>query len=159
MNIHKRNRMLQCVVFAAGLTIMLSLVSAPLYAQTAGKAGRQIRSEKEGKMADIRRMKNKTIVSRSLADRIQEDNGIALSTVAIQVKQLPNNDSAFKVVQIDKGGIADRLGFKAGDIIWKVNGLDMNAARDQVQTLEQSDRFEVLLLRGGKKRILRFEIR
>ncbi len=159
MSSYKRAVIVRCIAFVAGFALMLSFVPVPLFGQMGSKAGRQVRSEKEVRRPDIRRMKSKIVVSRDLAERIREDNSIALSTVAIKLTELPNKDSGFKVVQVDEGGIADRLGFKAGDIVWKVNGLDMNAAKDQIDRLEQLDRFEVLLLRGGKKRTLRFEIR
>jgi type II secretory pathway component PulC len=145
--------------------ISCSLILTPV-SQAAEREGRGVKSaskqgrnQKEVTPPDIKRVKGRTIVSRSLADRIREDNRVVLSTVAIQATKLKNEDPAFKVVQIDKGAIAERLGFKAGDIVWKVNGLDLKTAEGQFDRLEKLDEFEVLVLRGGKKKLLRFEIR
>ncbi len=141
------------VIFAFG-----AILHSSLYAGEAQKEAKKTHRVYHSKIRDIKRAKGKTIISRALADRIKEDNSLVLSTAAIKAVTLKNNDSGFQVVQVDKGGLADKMGFKDGDVIWKVNGLDMKAAKDQSETLEKSDRFKVLLLRRGKQKTLHFQI-
>ena len=105
----------------------------------------------------IRRMGSITLVSRPLAERLKADN--TLITYSIAVKLGPNG---VKIVSVDRGSIAQRLGIAPGDTLRSVNGRKLSSTEDMslvYEALKNETSFEVRVLRKGKPKTLRYEIR
>jgi type II secretory pathway component PulC len=112
---------------------------------------------------DIRKDGNTLVVSKSLADKIRADNSVVLSTVAVKAsvddKGQPNG---FKIVAVDRGSIAEKMGLAANDIIQEVNGRKLSAPNDgkNVQeSFKNTLKFEVKVLRGKQTKMLFYEIK
>ena len=91
------------------------------------------------------------IISRKLADAVKKDNGIVLSKVAVKVRLDGKGElRAYELVQVDKGSVVEKMGFRPGDLITAVNNIRARDFDDKRQSLESSDRFNVTFLRKGK---------
>ena len=119
------------------------------------------RTEDPGK--DVRKEGKTTVISRSLAEQIKNDNTTVMSSVAVK----PSTDASgrpngYKVVSVDNGSLAQKLGVKADDVLQEVNGYELKTAEDTKKAqdaLKNSSKFEVKVLRQGKVETLRYEIR
>ena len=125
-------------------------------AQDAGaKAG--TRPAKEGQGGDISKEGSLTVISKSLAQKLKTDNNVIMSSIAVK----PGSDG-LKVVTVDRGSIAERIGIAPDDTIQEVNGHTLGSSEDVsaiYEALKNATDFEVRVLRGGKPETLRYEIR
>jgi len=112
---------------------------------------------------DIRKDGNTLVVSKSLADKIRADNSVVLSAVAVKGSLDSNGQSnGFKIVAIDRGSIAEKMGLAANDIIQEVNGRKLSASDDAKKAQESfrnTSKFEVKVLRGNQTKTLFYEIK
>jgi S1-C subfamily serine protease len=100
------------------------------------------------------------IISKEFARRVREKNTILLSKVAIKAR-LDENGSlrGYEAVQIDKGSVVERMGFRPHDLVIGVNAIPARDLEASQESLESADRFDLTVVRKGKTIHLRFEIR
>jgi len=112
---------------------------------------------------DIRKEGNTVVVSKALADKIRVDNSVVLSSVAVKAS-LDNNgqSNGFKIVAVDRGSIAEKMGIAANDIIQEVNGRKLTASDDgkkAQESFKNTSKFEVKVLRGKQTKMLHYEVK
>jgi type II secretion system protein C len=110
------------------------------------------------------RSEGKTIVvSKALIDKIRADTSIVMSTVAVKAAlDRTGKADGFQVVSVDRGSIAEKMGIAPNDIVQEVNGLSIKNSEDIKKaqgTFNNSNKFEVKVLRGGQSRTLYYEIK
>lgn len=138
---------------------------SPVYERTTGSppAGNQASVAPVGKvdlskeMKGIRKEGSVTLIPKSLAEKLKANNNIVLSSVAVKA----SNDG-LKVVAVDQGSIAQKIGIAPNDTLEEINGLKLNTSEDMSKVYDQlkdATDFEVTLLRNGKPETLRYEIR
>jgi type II secretion system protein C len=112
---------------------------------------------------DVRKEGKTTVISKSLADKMKNDNTMILSSVAIKLStDATGRPNGYKVVSVDKGSLAQKLGIMPDDILQEVNGYQLKTSEDTKKAhdaLRNASKFEVKLLRRGKVETLRYEIR
>jgi type II secretory pathway component PulC len=119
-------------------------------------APKQVARVEPGK-DDIRKEGSVTRISKSLAERLKADGNVIMSSIAIK----PGADGV-KVVAVDQGSIAQRMGIAPDDTLQEVNGRKLSSAGDMNQVyeaLKNATNFEVKVLRNGRSETLRYEIR
>ncbi len=100
------------------------------------------------------------VVSKELAEAAKKDPVIVFTTVAIKARVDRNGLlRAYEIVQADRGGIPHRLGFRAKDLITRVNGIPAASILARQPALMDASRFEVRIIRKGKARKIVVEIR
>lgn len=106
---------------------------------------------------------NKVIISKALADQIRADNSVIMSQVAIKGSlDGKGKSNGFKIVSVDRGSVAEKIGIRTNDIVQEVNGFALRSSDDlkkAQQTFKNSGKFEVKILRGGQTKTLYYEIR
>ncbi len=120
-------------------------------------AAKRVVAKIEAGKDDIKRDGSVTRISRALADRLKADGNTLMSSIAIK----PVADGV-KVVAVDQGSIAQKMGIAPDDTLQEVNGKKLSSANDMNQVyeaLKNATAFEVKVLRGGKSETLRYEIR
>ena len=112
---------------------------------------------------DIRKDGNTVVVSKALADKIRSDNSVVLSAIAVKGSVDSNGQSnGFKIVAIDRGSIAEKMGLLANDILQEVNGRKLSALDDgkkAQESFKNTSKFEVKVLRGNQTKTLFYEIK
>jgi type II secretion system protein C len=112
---------------------------------------------------DVKKEGKITVLSKSLADRIKSDNTVVMSSLAIKLStDAAGKANGYKVVSVDKGSLANKLGIMQDDVLQEVNGFQLKNAEDSKkahETLRNASKLEVKLLRRGKVETLRYEIR
>ncbi len=121
----------------------------------ARETGKQGPSAKE-----ITRHGSVVIISRTLASDIRSDSGILLSKVAVKTRVGKDGRiEGYELVEVDRGSIPDKLGFKPKDFISEANGIPARDFIENRAVLESARRFQVIILRKGRSRKLVVEIR
>lgn len=114
-------------------------------------------------LKDIRKEGNTVVVSKTLADKIRADNAVVLSSVAVKASVDNNGQSnGFKIVAIDRGSIAEKMGLVANDILQEVNGRKLTASDDgkkAQESFKNTSKFEVKVLRKNQTRMLYYEVK
>jgi type II secretory pathway component PulC len=108
-------------------------------------------------MDDIKREGAVTRVSKALADQLKADNKALMSSIAVKA-----GADGVKVVSVDHGSIAQRMGIAPDDTLQEVNGLKLSSSEDMnkvYEALKNATTFEVKVLRRGHSETLRYEIR
>ncbi len=112
---------------------------------------------------EIRREGTTTVISKSLAEKMKTDNTMILSSVAIKLStDASGKPNGYKVVGVDKGSLAQKLGVLPDDVLQEVNGYQLKNAEETKKAqdaLKNASRFELKVLRRGKMETLRYEIR
>jgi len=106
---------------------------------------------------EIRKEGSVTIISKSLAQKLKTDNNVIMSSIAVKAAS-----DGLKVVAVDQGSIAQKIGIAPDDTLQEINGYRLNSSQDMskiYEALKNADDFEVKVLRGGKPETLRYEIR
>ena len=67
--------------------------------------------------------------------------------------------SGYELVEIDRGSIAENIGFRAKDRIVAVNGIPAGNFEENQASLQSANRFEVTIIRNGKAQKIVMEIR
>jgi predicted metalloprotease with PDZ domain len=118
------------------------------------------RTAPEQWVTGVERKGGLVIISKEFARRVREKNTILLSKVAIKAR-LDENGSlrGYEAVQIDKGSVVERMGFRPHDLVIGVNAIPARDLEASQESLESADRFDVAVKRKGKTIHLRFEIR
>ena len=142
--------------FDVMLRLFSSAAERPKGAGPVLPAPKQVARVEPGK-DDIKREGSVTRISRSLAERLKADSNAIMSSIAIK----PGPDG-IKVVAVDQGSIAQKMGIAPNDTLQEVNGQKLSSAADMnrvYETLKNATAFEVKVLRDGKSETLRYEIK
>ena len=108
-------------------------------------------------MKGIRKEGSVTLIPKALADKLKKDNNIVMSSVAVKAA-----DDGLKVVAVDPGSVAQKIGLAPDDTLQEINGHKLNASEDMNKVydeLKNVSTFEVKVLRRGIPETLRYEIR
>lgn len=112
---------------------------------------------------DVKKEGKTTVISKSLAEKMKNDNTTIMSSVAIKLStDTSGRPNGYKVVSVDNGSLAQKLGIRAEDVLQEVNGYALNTAEDTKKAgdaLKNASTFDVKVLRQGKVETLRYEIR
>ncbi len=127
-----------------------------------GKSGSTIGSS-EDYSKEITRKGKTVVVSKMLADKIRADNSIVMSAVTVKASvDKRGKGSGYKIVAVDRGSLAQKLGIVKNDIIQEVNGLKL-VSSDDLNTAEERFRdstdFKVKIQRKGRVQTLYYAIR
>lgn len=118
---------------------------------------------KQNQGLEIKRVGKTLVIPKKLADRLKNDSGAVMSSIAVKVATDANGQTAgYKVVAIDKGSIAGKMGLKANDTLQAINGYSLKSGDDLKKLyddLKNAARFELKVLRQGKQETLFYEIR
>ena len=148
-----------------GMTCLAATDPCPVRSlnQTAKQAGS--RSPASGQKTDTRahqitRRGKVVVLPRGLVDEVKKDNGLVLSTVAIKAGvDKGGRLSGYELVEIDRGSIAENIGFRAKDRIIAVNGIPAGKFEENQAALQSANRFEVTIIRKGRTQKIVMEIR
>jgi type II secretion system protein C len=84
----------------------------------------------------------------------------------LKILPIPSANSnrlmGFRIQDVPSGSIVDKVGIKSGDIIYSVEGKELQSMQDAWQvfnTVKQQSRFGVVLLRNDKPLTLKYEIK
>ncbi|MCX8021927.1 MAG: hypothetical protein N2745_04055 [Syntrophorhabdaceae bacterium] len=112
---------------------------------------------------EIKKRGNVTIVSKTLAEQVKADNTLITAYMAVKAsRDTKGRQNGFRIVEVDKGSLPERLGVKVNDIFQEVNGYKLYSEEDVKRAeaaLRDETNFRLKILRGGKARTLYFEIR
>ncbi len=145
--------------------VILKLFS-PVYERTAGaqQGAEGVRPQPAPGKIDlskdikgIRKEGGVTVIPKSLAEKLKADNSAVMSAVAVKA-----SDNGLKVVAVDQGSIAQKIGIAPNDTLQEINGHRLDASEDISKVyneLKNETSFEVQVLRGGRPETLRYEIR
>lgn len=132
----------------------------------------KIDSEKKGQTkvtvpaTAIKKEGARIVVDKKFAESVKNDknflNSIA-STVAVKANlDSKGSPNGIKVVSVDRGSLPEKIGILPNDIIQEINGYKLTSNEDvgkAYETLKNSNRFEVKILRKGAPKTLYFEIK
>lgn len=142
------------VIVAGLLSIYTGAVSQPAVAKETAK----LVADPYAK--EITRQKNKIIVSRAFVNAVKKNNAIVLSKVAVRQRtDKVGRAAAWELVQVDKGSSVARMGFTPGDRLTSVNGIPVGEFESKRAELEASTRWELVVYRQGKPRMMTIEVR
>ena len=112
---------------------------------------------------EVRKEGKTTVIAKSLADKMKNDNTMILSSLAIKLStDAAGKPNGYKVVSVDNGSLAQKLGIMPNDVLQEVNGYQLKTPEDTGKAqnaLKNASKFEVKVLRRGKVETLRYEIR
>lgn len=134
-----------------------TVVALPVTQQQQGgkvKAG-PLNLDKEVK--EIRKEGGVLLIPKSLAEKVKTNNNVVMSSIAVKAA----NDG-LKVVAVDRGSLAQKMGISPDDTLQEINGhrLDSSQNMNKVfEDLKDATKFEVKVMRRGKPETLRYEIR
>jgi S1-C subfamily serine protease len=152
-----------CVALAlSSVATAKPVISSPKTGTTesATASDRPDRTVSQGQAKDIVRRGDLVTVSKQFVDQVKKDNGIVLSKVAIKVRvDADGKLTGYQLVQIDRGSALEKMGFKPMDILTGVNGIPARELESHRPSLETANRFVLTVLRGGKEKKVRVEIR
>ncbi len=105
---------------------------------------------------------NQVIVDKRYLDsQLKNMNKLMVDIRAVPEMNKDGYMEGFKVFQIKKGSIYDRLGLKNKDVIQQINGQPLDSAQkglDLFMALKNESRFTVDLMRNDKKQTLSIEV-
>jgi general secretion pathway protein C len=141
---------------------------SPVYERTKGTliastADQQQKGVKMGplnldkEIKEIKKERGVTLIPKSLAEKVKVNNNIIMSSIAVKAA----NDG-LKVVAVDKGSLAQRIGILPDDTLQEVNGHRLDSSEDMnkiFDALKDATNFDLTVMRGGKPETLRYEIR
>lgn len=144
---------------------LLFVAIAGLFLSFSGGVSQPVIAKETVKPADkyskeIVRNKNKVTVSRVFVDTVEKNNAIVLSNVAVRQRIDKNGKlEAWELVEIDRGSLVAKMGFRAGDRVTSVNGIPVRALETKRTELATSSRWELLVYRYGKPWRMVIEVR
>jgi hypothetical protein len=146
----------KCLLLVAFAGLFLSFsegVSQPVIAKETVKPADKYSKE-------IVRSKNKVTVSRVFVDTVEKNDAIVLSSVAVRQRVDKHGRlEAWELVEIDRGSLVAKMGFRPGDRVTSVNGIPVRALETRRTELAMSSRWELLVYRHGKPRRVVIEVR
>jgi type II secretory pathway component PulC len=119
------------------------------------KSGQEVAKLDLGK--EIKKEGRVTVISKTLAEKLKSDNNVVLSSIAVKASA-----DGLKVVAVDRGSVAQRMGIAPDDTLQEINGHRLNSSQDMnkvYEALRNVSTFDVKVLRRGRSETLRYEIR
>ena len=111
-------------------------------------------------LKEIKKEKGQIIISRTLANLVKDNNKIVLSEAAVKQKlDEKGHIAGYELVQIDRPGILNKMGFKAGDVVTSINDIPVAQLEEKSRTLESSDTFQIALMRKNRSKKINVGIR
>jgi type II secretion system protein C len=111
----------------------------------------------------IKKEGNTTVIPKALSDRMKMDNSMIMSAVAVKASVDDKGKSnGYRVVSVDKGSVAEKIGLAPGDVVQEVNGFRLSNSNDlngAYNKLKNESRFVVKIMRNGRVQDLNYEIR
>ena len=98
------------------------------------------------------------VIPQEIMVKLLEDPFQQLNNVRLR----PGGDGGMQVHWINKDSILNQLGIKKGDTIRGLNGISLKNTADianSMESLRQSDRFDILIFREGRETTLRYVVR
>jgi type II secretory pathway component PulC len=166
--IQKSDFLVRLRLFSGGFERLPGVLSAgvqtSLQKKDEGKDAKGARAKAKPDLdREIRKEGKALLISKPLADQIKSDNSLLFSSVAVKAEtDARGQPTGYKIVAVDKGSVAQKMGILPDDTIQEVNGYKLNNAEDfrkAYDTLKNETRFEVRVLRKGRVETLRYEIR
>jgi S1-C subfamily serine protease len=112
---------------------------------------------------EITRKGKTVVVSKMLADKIRADSTIVMSAVTVKASlDKRGKGNGYKIVAVDKGSLAEKMGIHTNDIIQEVNGQKLISSDDinhAEERFKDSTQFKLKIIRKGRTAILYYEIR
>ena len=112
---------------------------------------------------EITRKGKVVVVSKALADKIRADNSIVMAAVTVKASlDKRRKGNGYRIVAVDKGSLAQKLGILKNDIVQELNGLKLVSADDVNQAQERfkdATDLEVRIIRKGRVRTLYYAVR
>jgi len=103
---------------------------------------------------------------KTLIDQREIDNALAnLDRLYTEIRAVPNFQNGkvtgMKVLSVKPGSVFAKLGIKRGDILSRINGIELDVKRgfDIFNQLKNQKNFTLDLVRGGSSRTMEYEIR
>ncbi len=137
----------------SGTVIASSVGQQPQKGGMPQKGASNMKKELEG----IKKVGSVTLIPKSLAEKLKANNNMVMSSIAVKAA-----DDGLKVVAVDRGSIAEKIGISPDDTLQDINGHRLNSSEDMSKVydeLKNATNFEVKILRGGQPETLRYEIR
>lgn len=134
-----------------------TVIATPVAQQHTGGRVRTGSLNLDKEVKEIKKEGGVTLIPKSLAEKVKANNNIVMSSIAVKAA----NDG-LKVVAVDRGSLAQKMGISPDDTLQEVNGhkLDSSENMNKVfEALKDATRFEVKVMRRGKPETLRYEIR
>jgi S1-C subfamily serine protease len=163
----RKNIKCRCIT-PAFVVLLLMFLSAPgirsaeASSQDESTKGAGATSLSQDYSKEITRKGKVVVVSRMLADKIRADSGTVTAALTIKASlDKRGKGNGYRIVAVDKGSLAQKLGILKDDIIQEVNGLKLVSSEDIKQAEERfkdSTDFKVKIIRKGRVRNLYYAI-
>ena len=112
---------------------------------------------------EIKREGKTTVISKTLADKMKNENATIMSSLAIKLSaDASGKPNGYKVASVENGSLAQKLGIMPDDVLQEVNGYQLKTTEDTKKlqdALKNASKYDVKVLRQGKVETLRYEIR
>lgn len=135
----------------------VSIFGPPSETVAAKSTGKEVKSDTDSFMKEG----NKIII-----DQREVENALAnLAQLYTEIRLIPNvvdgQVDGFKVLSVKPGSVFTKLGLKRGDILSRINGiqLDVSNGFEVFNQLKDQKNFALDITRGGEKRTFEYEIR
>lgn len=132
-------------------------------------AGRQVPDERRRSVKEpdwtreLRKEGNVILISKDLAERIKADSNLIMSSLAIKIDMDAKGRAlGYRVVSVDRGSLAQKMGIMADDTLREVNGHEVKTPDDlqrAYENIHNSTRFDIKVLRKGRTETLQYAIR
>jgi hypothetical protein len=159
-----------CGHFALALALLFSIFlrapevrsAEPVQQEESAKGGGPA-SLSEDYSKEITRKGRVVVVNKALADRIRADNSTVMAAVTVKASlDKRRKGNGYKIVAVDKGSLAEKLGILKDDVVQEVNGLKLISADDVNQVQERfkdETDFKVKIIRKDRVRTLYYAVR
>jgi len=136
----------------------VSINRPPERDEPSDKSSRKIKKESQG--AEIQKSGDKFIISRSEIDSALTD----LDKLYTQIRAVPHfkdgRPNGLKLLSVRGGSIFSKLGLKRGDILQKINGMDLDIKKglEIFNQLKTESNITIEIERRGRSETLEYEI-
>ena len=134
------------------------------YKGRAGRARNRSKSKRITKDVDFIRQtgEQKFVLDKEGVQKSLQNPQRVLTDARMLPNIVDNKQDGFKVSEVKRGGIYDELGLQNGDILLKINDLELNSPDSGMQafgTLKGMDQIKLFLVRDEKKITLTYQVR
>lgn len=123
-------------------------------------AAKEVVTQTDPYSNEVTMNKDKVTISKGFLRAIKKDNAIILSKVA--VRQRRGRDGrldAWELVEIEKGSVVAKMGFRSGDRLKSINGIPVSEFEAKRTYLEASRRWEFSIYRRKRPQNVIVEVR
>lgn len=156
---HKLRKLPLLLVIVWGWLITVSALAAVPAAY--GESGKKtVRKAADPYARELTRKGDTVIISKQFVDLVKKNNAIILSKITVRQRLDESGTIAgYELVEVERGSVVEKMGFKPGDRVLSVNGIPVRDLEANLESLETAGRHVVTILRKGRARNLVFEIR